>query len=324
MPCLVIGATYGRFVATVLLKYCPAYFYFMPIYFGTYALIGAASFLAGVMRMSLSLTVILMESTQDITYGLPILFTVTVAKWVGDIFNTGIYHIHITLKKMPHLDWESPLQMNRLVASDVMHTTTLHLFPITRVRSLINVLRVSSSSAFPVVCLDHRTAVTNNMVGQHMPLLYTMVPEKGHSEQQIKKKQKLVLCGMILRFQLIMLLKGKVFFQESMGPAAQREMSYDEMMADYPRSDDIFEMEFTEEEKDQLMDLSLYMNPSLYCVSSQTPFFQVFNLFRTMGLRHLPVLDETSHNLVGMITRFDLTHENLREQQRKREINSQL
>ena len=46
-----------------------------------------------------------------------------------------------------------------------------------------------------------------------------------------------------------------------------------------------------------LQDLSLYMNPSLYCVYSQTPFAQVFNLFRTMGLRHLPVLDGASHNV---------------------------
>ena len=38
-----------------------------------------------------------------------------VAKWVGDLFNTGIYHIHINLKRIPHLDGESPYQMNRCV-----------------------------------------------------------------------------------------------------------------------------------------------------------------------------------------------------------------
>ncbi|KAL5491559.1 hypothetical protein EMCRGX_G016866 [Ephydatia muelleri] len=325
MPCLVIGATYGRFLATVLTS--SEYTYFNSINFGTYALIGAASFLAGVMRMSLSLTVILMESTQDITFGLPILFTVMVAKWVGDLFNTGIYHIHITLKRIPHLDGESPYQMNRLVAEDVMHADFSYLFPITRVRSVVTVLRVSSSSAFPVVRLDHRTSVTQDTVGQHTPFLYSL-PRASlwrQNEQlssvinsRMKKKQKVVLCGMILRSQLIMLLKGKVFFNERVGPAAQREVSYDEMMADYPRSDDIFKMEFTNEEKEQLMDLSLYMNPSLYCVSSQTPLYQVFNLFRTMGLRHLPVLNEASHNLVGIVTRFDLTHEKLHELRKRK------
>ena len=53
------------------------------LYPGTYALIGAASFLGGVVRMTISLTVILIESTNEIEYGLPIMLTVMVirVKW---------------------------------------------------------------------------------------------------------------------------------------------------------------------------------------------------------------------------------------------------
>ena len=40
-------------------------------------------------------------------------------------------------------------------------------------------------------------------------------------------------------------------------------------------------------------DLSLYMNPSPYTISHQAPLPQVFNLFRTMGLRHLPVIRDS-------------------------------
>ena len=46
-----------------------------------------------------------MESTNDITYGLPIMLTLMIAKWVGDIFNEGLYDIHIELKKIPFLPW---------------------------------------------------------------------------------------------------------------------------------------------------------------------------------------------------------------------------
>lgn len=50
----------------------------MHIYSGTFALIGAAAFLGGVVRMTISLTVILIESTNEITYGLPIMITLMV------------------------------------------------------------------------------------------------------------------------------------------------------------------------------------------------------------------------------------------------------
>ena len=42
-----------------------------------------------------------------------------------------------------------------------------------------------------------------------------------------------------------------------------------------------------------LQDLSLYMNPSPYTISKKAPLPLVFNLFRTMGLRHLPVIEKS-------------------------------
>ena len=49
------------------------------MYSGTYALIGAAAFLGGVVRMTISLTVILIESTNEISYGLPIMIVLMVS-----------------------------------------------------------------------------------------------------------------------------------------------------------------------------------------------------------------------------------------------------
>ena len=36
--------------------------------------------------MTISITVIVIEATQDTTYGLPSMLSIMVAKWVGDLF----------------------------------------------------------------------------------------------------------------------------------------------------------------------------------------------------------------------------------------------
>ena len=64
------------------------------LYPGTYALIGAASFLGGVVRMTISLTVILIESTNEIDYGLPIMLTLMVKRaltWKSCTQHTGVH-----------------------------------------------------------------------------------------------------------------------------------------------------------------------------------------------------------------------------------------
>lgn len=102
IPSLLTGAAWGRLVG-VGMSY---YFTNLHLDPGKYALIGAAATLAGLLRMTLSLTVILTEATGDISLGLPIMFSVLAAKLTGDLFNEGIFDMHISLSGIPLLDWE--------------------------------------------------------------------------------------------------------------------------------------------------------------------------------------------------------------------------
>ncbi len=103
--------------------------------------------------------------------------TLQVAKWVGDLFNEGIYDHHIELKGTPLLGWESPRRMDRLSAEDVMNSSRLYyLFPITRVRSIERILRTTAHSGFLVVShakVAGATQLNSPTQPKHRPQLYT-------------------------------------------------------------------------------------------------------------------------------------------------------
>ncbi|XP_041377283.1 chloride transport protein 6-like [Gigantopelta aegis] len=152
VPSLFCGAAYGRFIANLLENYIG----YDTVYSGTFALIGAAAFLGGVVRMTISLTVILIESTNEISYGLPLMLTLMVAKWAGDVFNEGLYDIHITLKGVPLLEWDVSSEASRLKARDIMDRKLVVVFPKTRVSSLVRILKTTVHNAFPVVTMSDR------------------------------------------------------------------------------------------------------------------------------------------------------------------------
>ena len=53
---------------------------------------------------------------QDITFGLPIMLVLMVTKWVGDIFNEGLYDTYIELFEAPLLGWNPPKMSRNILA----------------------------------------------------------------------------------------------------------------------------------------------------------------------------------------------------------------
>ena len=106
VPSLLSGAAFGRLCGHLLHKLDHTHGTFADS--GSYALMGAAAVLGGMARMTISLTVILLEATGDMQYVLPLMLTLMAARFTGNVFNEGLYDIHIHLKRIPFMDQDVP------------------------------------------------------------------------------------------------------------------------------------------------------------------------------------------------------------------------
>uniref|UniRef100_A0A673Z4Q9 Chloride channel protein n=1 Tax=Salmo trutta TaxID=8032 RepID=A0A673Z4Q9_SALTR len=256
IPSLLIGAAWGRLFGILLASITPdGSIWADP---GKYALIGAAAQLGGIVRMTLSLTVIMVEATGNVTYGLPIMLVLLTAKIVGDYFVEGLYDIHIKLQSVPFLHLEAPATSHWLTAREVMSAPVTCFNRIEKVGTIVDVLSNTSTNhnGFPVV-----------------------VPVMGK------------VCGLILRSQLIVLLKHKVFVELARSRLTQRKLQLKDFRDAYPRFPPIQSIHISQDERECMMDLTEFMNPTPYTVPQETSLPRVFKLFRALGLRHLVVVD---------------------------------
>lgn len=364
VPCILTGATLGRLCGTILALHYPNNVWADP---GKYALIGAAAFLGGVVRMTISLAVIIIECTGkstrallfsvhaavgiffwvgsvllacslaranrraflyclfiflffhfhlcppsffvsfsclffsylfwlvdslpscllfffhqkgNITYSLPVILTLIFAKWSGDIFNEGLYDIHIELKHIPLLGWNAPsVARYKIQARDIMtkELKTLPLF--NKVGDLYDILTDVKHGAFPVV----------------------KAADGGGN----------LALGWILTTELVMLLHKKAYGRRAGDTVLPRgieggELKWEEFRTAYPRWLNISDvLEPTDVEREMWIDLRPYMNAHPHSLREGSSLARTFDLFRTMGLRHLLITDDYNR-LKGIVSRKDL------------------
>ncbi|KAL7554548.1 hypothetical protein ACHAWF_018010, partial [Thalassiosira exigua] len=151
VPSLLSGAAFGRLFGHLLHKLDHTSGTFADS--GTYALMGAAAVLGGMARMTISLTVILLEATGNMQYVLPLMMTLMAARFTGNVFNEGLYDIHIHLKHIPFLEPEVPTiaERHEIVAGQVMSTEVKCLRPVERVGIVYDLLKNIQHSNFPIV-----------------------------------------------------------------------------------------------------------------------------------------------------------------------------
>ena len=167
LPSMAVGALYGRVVGLIMEVWQQNHPNFIAfnscalepdiacVTPGTYAVIGAASALAGATRMTVSIVVIMFELTGALTYVLPIMIAVMLSKWVGDAFGKrGIYESWIHFNGYPFLDNKDDAPVPDVPVAQIMTrfedlvfiTATGHT-----IESLLELLQEHRFRGFPVI-----------------------------------------------------------------------------------------------------------------------------------------------------------------------------
>ncbi|KAJ7525062.1 hypothetical protein O6H91_17G034700 [Diphasiastrum complanatum] len=279
IPVILCGATYGRLIGML----STTMYDLKGLDEGVYAVLGAAAFLGGSMRMTVSLCVILLELTNNLSM-LPLIMLVLLAsKTVGDSFNMAIYNLHLKIKGFPILEAHPEPFMHQLTARDAVKSPLVKFSPVERVGNVMHILRTTKHSAFPVI------------------------------EEPLSPKA--TFAGLVLRSHLLILLKKKDFyFTRSSSTMSCRKISSGEFAK--PGSGKgltIEDIEVTPEEEDMYVILHPIINASPYTVLDTMSLAKAYTLFRQLGLRHICVMPRKPEGepILGILTRHDFMHDHL-------------
>lgn len=278
VPVIVTGASYGRFVGMLVSSHSN-------LNHGLYAVLGAASFLGGSMRMTVSLCVIILELTNNLLLLPMIMLVLLISKTVADAFNGNIYDLIMKAKGFPYLETHVEPYMRQLTVGDVVTAPLQRFHGIEKVGNVVHVLRATRHNGFPVID-EHPLSET--------PVLY----------------------GLILRAHLITLLKKKVFLSTpnpTVIDALSQFSAVDFAKRGSGNGDKLEDIELSEEEMEMYVDLHPFTNASPYTVVETMSLAKALILFREVGLRHLLVIPKISNRspVVGILTRHDFMPEHI-------------
>ncbi|KAL5993251.1 hypothetical protein ACLOJK_014174, partial [Asimina triloba] len=258
IPVILAGASYGRIVGTLLEPVSD-------LDAGIFALLGAASFLGGTMRMTVSVCIILLELTNDLLMLPLVMLVLLISKTVADCFNKGIYDQIVEMKGLPYMETHAEPYMGQLVAGDVVSGPLVTFSGIEQVGNILHALKMTGHNGFPVI------------------------DEPPFSEAS-------ELCGLVLRSHLLVLLKGKTFTKEraQTGQTILRRFgAFEFAKAGSGKGVKLEDLDISEEEMDMYVDLHPFTNASPYTVVETMSLAKAAMLFRALGLRHLCVVPKT-------------------------------
>ncbi|CAO2816126.1 unnamed protein product [Amaranthus hypochondriacus] len=286
LPIILMGSAYGRLLGIAMGSYTS-------IDMGLYAVLGAASLMAGSMRMTVSLCVIFLELTNNLLL-LPVtMLVLLIAKTVGDCFNPSIYDIILELKGLPFLDANPEPWMRNITVGELadVKPPLVSLRGVEKVSHIVDVLKNTTHHGFPVIDDD-----------------VTIPTSDGTKARE--------LHGLILRTHLVAVLKKKWFLEQprrteecevrgkfSWVELAERDINFEQVA-------------ISKSEMEMYVDLHPFTNKTPYTVVEDMSVAKAMVLFRQVALRHLLIVPKYQgagiYPVIGILTRQDLRAHNIK------------
>lgn len=271
IPALDAGALFGRLVG-YLLPYTST-----DVSPGIFALVGAAAFLAGVSRMTISLAVIMFELTGQLDYVVPHMLAILVAKWVADaVSSEGVYDLAQTVLGHPFLDPDVALS---LVRKRGLKTSAL--IPPRRTMDDITV-HVGRSNTVPSTLLHDKLTRLKERGLMDAGLVLVRTHPPSHTP---------VLQGYISQAELAF---GLDTLTRSAHSSSQDSDYHSIRLLGHPAhpSADDAELE---------VDLTPFVDRTPLTICASAPLEYAVEMFSKLGLRYLCVTEEGTGALVGVV-----------------------
>lgn len=283
VPMLVMGACIGRFCGLVAYDIA-GYAGFTQddlasdmwawIDPGVFAMVGAGAFMAGVSRLTLSLAVIVMEMTNEVHFLLPILLGIMVAKWVADAMEHALYHSLLEFKNVPFLPSDPPggQALEILPVSGIMcHGPVKVVHEKESLLAATELLRSTKFHAYPVVRASERGEELVGIITRDHLTVVLM-----HAALQQSRNTS----------------RGTMTFEQLDGKVDIKGI---ERKADEEADRELKIIENGDSEAETSIDLTAYVNRSEIAVHQDFSAMRTYLLFRTLGLRHMPVRRSDKH-----------------------------
>ncbi|UZJ54253.1 hypothetical protein CBS101457_003573 [Exobasidium rhododendri] len=292
IPTLAVGACFGRIVG-LLVQYAqwthPESSLFdwcredstSCIVPGVYAMVGAAAALSGVTRTTVSLVVIMFELTGTLTYAVPVMLSVLVARTIADALeHKGIYDLVMQFSGLPYLDAKEEHTWQGVSIVDAVDTG-------------IEVISLEEENTVDVLRVKlQRLALGLGYTDGGFPLVVN-IKDTQQNNSNAKKSWRLV--GYIAAQELE---HGLNSFASALDRSGDADIDHGQSVCTFDhvsrgdgqtlpmmRDSIMFSL-------DEPSDLSVYVDKAPCTVTTSTSLELVHQMFVKLGIRYLVVLND--------------------------------